>query len=54
MDLHDETGTEGRFRAYAADLASVLAMLTGSDHSRTIASGCCPPRVAQASNHLRR
>jgi hypothetical protein len=24
MDLHDETGTEGRFRAYAADLASVL------------------------------
>src|ERR1700722_1823385 len=24
MDLHDETGTEARFRAYAADLASVL------------------------------
>jgi SRSO17 transposase len=24
MDLHDETGTEGRLRAYAADLASVL------------------------------
>src|SRR5580658_755582 len=24
MDLHDETGTEARFRAYAADLALVL------------------------------
>jgi SRSO17 transposase len=24
MDRHDETGTEGRLRAYAADLASVL------------------------------
>ena len=24
MDLHDETGTKGRFRAYAADLVSVL------------------------------
>jgi SRSO17 transposase len=24
LDLHDETGTEARFRAYAADLASVL------------------------------
>ena len=24
MDLHDETGTEARFRTYAADLASVL------------------------------
>ena len=24
MDLHDETGTEARFRAYAADLGSVL------------------------------
>jgi SRSO17 transposase len=24
MDLHDGTGTEGRFRAYPADLASVL------------------------------
>src|ERR1700728_728525 len=24
MDLHDGTGTEARFRAYAADLASVL------------------------------
>src|SRR5271166_1622008 len=24
MDLHDGTGTQARFRAYAADLASVL------------------------------
>ena len=37
MDLHDATGTEERFRAYAADLASVLGH---ADRVRPFADYC--------------
>jgi len=37
MDLHDGTGTEARFRAYAADLASVLGH---ADRVRPFADYC--------------
>ena len=43
MDLHDGSGPQERFRAYAADLASVLGLPTGSDRSRiTVSDGFRP------------
>ena len=54
MDLHDETGTEGRFRAYAADLASVLGHADRVRPFEDYCVGLLSARCAKASNHLRR
>ena len=54
MDLHDGTGTEARFRAYAAVLASVLGH---ADRIRPFADYCVGllfAEGARASNHWRR
>jgi hypothetical protein len=50
MDLRNRSGPQERFRAYTADLASVLAVPTGSDRSRITVSDCFRPKAARASN----
>jgi SRSO17 transposase len=44
MDLHDGKGTVARFRAYAADRASVLGHSDRVRPFETAISGCCLPR----------